>query len=130
MLQGAAHHALNDFGAAVEGRAAEVTPTDSGIQAALADAQAAGERKKREALMMPAVMELRGAGWRRGDARREAARRRRRRARSALAAMEELAGQQGGGELSRRSRYYVGAPRMEEQLVEVTKKGRMRGGES
>ena len=125
--KGAAHYALNDFGAAVAAyeAALKLTPTDSGIQAALADAQAAGERKKREALMMPAVMEFArrkqaGAAMlaekRYADAAAEY--------RSALAAMEELAGQQGGGELSAPLQQMLTSVRrgMEEQLVEATRK--------
>ena len=135
--KGAAHYALNDFGAAVEAyeAALKLTPTDSGIQAALADAQAAGERKKREALMMPtswsgARRKQAGAAMlaekRYADAAAEY--------RSALAAMEELAGQQGARSLSAPLQQTLTSVRrgMEEQLVEATKKehGARGGGEA
>ena len=119
-------------GAAVEAyeAALKLTPTDSGIQAALADAQAAGERK-REALMMPAVMEFARRKQAGAAMLAEAGRRRRRR-------VPRRARRDGSSRPAGRRRAlgaaaadaHVGAPRMEEQLVEATKEQERAAAES
>ena len=87
------------------------------------------QRKKREALMMPAVMEF--ARRKQAGAALLAEKRYAEAAaeyRSALAAMEELAGKQGDGQLSGPLQQMLTSVRrgMEEQLVEATQKEQAR----